>query len=110
VHEFLHETDHEWDRDGLVAARCHDVQLVRAPQELVHVEWRLSGRGARRFGAHTREETGGGGPDARSFTLLRGEDATQQRHGGMMFAVTIVEFVQEIVTASLVDARGELTE
>jgi hypothetical protein len=110
VHEFLHEADHEWDRDGLVATWRHDVKLVRAAKELVHVKGCLAGRGARCFGSHAREETGGGGPDTRSFTLFGSEDAAQQRHGGVSVAVTITEFVQEIVTTSLVDARGELTE
>jgi hypothetical protein len=78
VHEFLHESNDQWDRDGLVSTRGYDVELVRATQKLVHVERRLSSRGAGRFGAHAREESRGGRPNTRSFTILGREDATKE--------------------------------
>jgi hypothetical protein len=110
VHEFFHETDDERNRDGLMSTWRYDVQLVRAPKELVNVEGCLSGRGTCRLSAHAREEAGGRGPDARSLAFFGREDTAQQRHGRMMLAVTIVQFVQEIVAPSLVDASGELTQ
>ena len=79
VHHLLDETDHERNGDGLVATGRDDVQLMRSSKELLDVEWRLARRRAGGLGANAGEESRGGRPDARSFTLLGRQHAAQER-------------------------------
>jgi hypothetical protein len=86
------------------------VELVRAAQKLIHVERGLSRGSARRFGSHAREESRGGGPDTRSLALFGCEHTTKERYRRVMFAVSVVQFAEEIIAPSFVDARGELPQ
>jgi hypothetical protein len=104
VDQLFDESDDEGCGDGLVPAGCDDVELVGTAQELPDVEWRLSRRGPSGFGAHPGEETRRRRPDTGTFAFFGRQDAAQERHRGVMFAVTIVEFVYEVLAASLVNS------
>ncbi len=57
VDELFEQTDDQGGRDHLMATGRDDVQLVGTRQERLDVERRLARGGARRVGAHAREQS-----------------------------------------------------
>jgi hypothetical protein len=70
------------------------VELVGTREELGDIQGSLASRRAGGFGTDAREESGRRRPDARTFAVFGRKNSLEQRHGWMMFAVSLSEFVQ----------------